>query len=285
MRRGQPGEEEAIENLAGCIIRDSFSQERMTYIPKESKVLYRFKDEKKVYHIMHPLYPRHTMRDHLYSGSKKGSSYHLKPITSPLGKEGRAMGDKKVKDIMGQISEYETVDVDDHLCDALSILKRNHENIKSCGTGSFHKTVFVTDSSKKIIGMISMYDLIRGLVPESARKPELSRAFYSILSSRAIKVSEEVGEVQERFAWLGSSFLELVKQEAHKKVKDIMTPVFPLLSEEDAINKAIFVMFKENTRQPLVTREGEIVGVVDLMSVLDELLEIAGPECYVNWEG
>lgn len=42
----QPGEEGAIENLARYIIRASFSQERMTYIPEESKVIYQSKDGK-----------------------------------------------------------------------------------------------------------------------------------------------------------------------------------------------------------------------------------------------
>jgi hypothetical protein len=45
--RTQPGEEEAIENLARYIIRASFSQERMTYIPEESRVIYQSKDGKK----------------------------------------------------------------------------------------------------------------------------------------------------------------------------------------------------------------------------------------------
>jgi hypothetical protein len=44
--RIQPGEEEAMENLARHIIRASFSQEGMTYIPDESKVIYRSKDGK-----------------------------------------------------------------------------------------------------------------------------------------------------------------------------------------------------------------------------------------------
>jgi len=35
--RIQPCEEEAMENLARYIIRASFSQERMTYIPEESR--------------------------------------------------------------------------------------------------------------------------------------------------------------------------------------------------------------------------------------------------------
>jgi len=36
-----------MENLARYIIRASFSQERMAYVPEESKVLYRSKDGKK----------------------------------------------------------------------------------------------------------------------------------------------------------------------------------------------------------------------------------------------
>jgi hypothetical protein len=44
--RIQPGEQESMENLARYIIRASFSQERMTYIPEESKVIYQSKDGK-----------------------------------------------------------------------------------------------------------------------------------------------------------------------------------------------------------------------------------------------
>lgn len=44
--RIQPGDEKAMENLARYIIRASFSQERMTYIPDESEVIYRSKDGK-----------------------------------------------------------------------------------------------------------------------------------------------------------------------------------------------------------------------------------------------
>jgi hypothetical protein len=42
-----PGEEEAMEKLARYILRASFSQERMTYLPEESKVIYQSKDAQK----------------------------------------------------------------------------------------------------------------------------------------------------------------------------------------------------------------------------------------------
>jgi len=44
--RIQPNDEEAMENLARYIVRASFSQERMSYIPEESKVVYQSKDGK-----------------------------------------------------------------------------------------------------------------------------------------------------------------------------------------------------------------------------------------------
>lgn len=49
--RIQPGDEEAMENLARYIIRASFSQERMTYIPEDCKVVYESKDgeEEKIF--------------------------------------------------------------------------------------------------------------------------------------------------------------------------------------------------------------------------------------------
>jgi CBS domain-containing protein len=191
--------------------------------------------------------------------------------------------DKKVKDIMGHIDEYDTIELEARLCDALATLKENHEKIRAGASGTYHTTLFVTDPSKKIVGKLTMFDLIRGLVPEPARKPESSKSYYRAISSRAMAVADEVGEFQERFKWLHSTFFDLVVQETQKKVKDVMSPVHPLLEEDDNINKAIYVMFKENIRQPLVTdSEGEISGVVNFMDIFPVLLEIAGHECFLT---
>jgi CBS domain-containing protein len=186
-----------------------------------------------------------------------------------------------VKDIMCPIEEYEFVGMETTLCDVVALLKKNHEKTQADTKGAFHKTMFVKDESGKIVGKLSAYDLTKGLVPEPAKRPAISRSFYSVLSSRALEVADEVNEMQQRFKWLHSSFRELIQQESRKKVKDIMSPVHPLLIEGDSINKAIYVMFKEEIRQPLVTRDGKIVGVVRLLEIFSELLEIAGDECFI----
>ena len=191
---------------------------------------------------------------------------------------------KTVKDIMNPIEEYDRIDVDAPLCDALAILKKNHEKLKGGEPGRFHKTLLVTDASNKIVGKFSIYDLTRGLVPESAKTPDVSRALYAMLSSRALAVADEVGELQERFKWVQNTFFDLVKQEAKKKVRDIMSPFQAVLTQDDRMNQAVWILFKEGVRQQLVTKDGEPVGVVNLMCVFRELLETVGPECYVEWQ-
>ena len=62
-----------------------------------------------------------------------------------------------------------------------------------------------------------------------------------------------------------------------------MTPVSPILAENDSLTQAIYLMFKEGVREPLVMRGDKPVGVLNLMKVLEELMELVGEECYVKW--
>ena len=178
--------------------------------------------------------------------------------------------EKRVKDIMNPIEEYDTVDVGAQLCDAIAILKRNHEKLKAGKIQGYHKTIFVTDQSGQIVGKISMYDLVRGMVPEAAKKAE--ELSVRALSSRALEVADQVGDFQERFKWLHSGFFDLVKQEAHKTVKDIMSPVRHQLKEDDRVNLAIYILFKNDVRQQLVAKGDKI------LCPGDTVIAISSPE-------
>ena len=142
--------------------------------------------------------------------------------------------------------------------------------------------MFAEDSSGQIVGKLSIFDLIRGLVPARAKEPAVSRTFYRSLSERQLNVAEEVGKLKERFDWLEHTFLDLVKAETQKKVQEVMSPIHPLLEEGDTLNKAVYVMFKENIRQPLVVRDGRIVGVINIMDIFPVLLDLAGDQCFIK---
>ncbi len=188
--------------------------------------------------------------------------------------------EKRVKDIMSPIEEYNMVQEDDRLCDVLKILRDNYQKLQAREPGDYHKTLFVKNAGGQIVGKLSIFDLLRGLVPESAKSVSPAFLHYRAISMRTGGVEKEIAAIQERFNWLDHSFFDLVKAETQKTVKEVMSPIHPLLEEEDTINKAVYLMFKENIRQPLVARDGKIVGVVSIMCVLPELLSVAGDECF-----
>jgi len=190
--------------------------------------------------------------------------------------------DKKVRDIMSRIEGYEKIREDEPLCNAISRLRANFEKIRANAPGIYHKTFIVTDKKGEIVGKLSIFDLIRGLVPESVKKPKDAHIYYRFLSSRAKEVAEKAGEMAERFEWLHHSFLDLVVGETQKQVREVMSAAAPLLEEDDTINKAIYVMFKENIRQPMVVRDGKIVGVVSIMDIFPVLLDVAGDKCFLK---
>jgi CBS-domain-containing membrane protein len=191
---------------------------------------------------------------------------------------------KKVKDIMAPIEDYNRVNINAQFCDAMSILKSNYERSKAGKQGDFHKTLLVVDDEGNIMGKLSMFDLIRGLVPEPAKNPEVSKAYNAMRSGRARDVAAQVGDAQEHFAWLSSSFEELIKREAHKKVKDVMSTIpESSLKAEDKVTHGIYTLIKDNVRQQFVKSDGKIVGVVNLNVIFTELLEVASPECHIVW--
>ncbi len=185
--------------------------------------------------------------------------------------------DKKIKDIMIPIEQYDMVDVEEPLCNALMKMKMRYDQLPET-ENKIIKSVFVTDKPHNIIGKLDMYHLIRSLVPQKSREPE-SRAIQTLLSSRVRDAATEISRIQERFDWVNTSFSELVKQETQKSIRDCMVPVHPVLKEDDTINWAIYNMFRLDVRQLLVTRDKKVVGVLNFRSIFAELMRVIGPEC------
>ena len=68
-----------MENLARYIIRASFSQERLTYLPEESRILYRSKDhrQEKAFYVLEWLA---AMTSHLPNPGEQMVRYGACPL-------------------------------------------------------------------------------------------------------------------------------------------------------------------------------------------------------------
>ena len=181
-----------------------------------------------------------------------------------------------VGQVMAPIEEYNTVAAEAPLCDALFILKANLKRIESGEKGPLHKTLLAVDPSGQIIGMLSIFDLIRGLVPERAKEPAVSRTFYRSLSDRQLNVADEIGKLKERFDWLDHTFLDLVKTETQKKVKEVMSPIHPLLEESDSPQQGrVRHVQGEHPPAPGGPRRPDRGGI-NIMDIFPVLLALAG---------
>ncbi len=141
----------------------------------------------------------------------------------------------KVKDIMEPIKDY--LSPDETLKDAVAKMKVARRGEGKVGV----KGIVVIDESEKLIGIVSIKDVLKAIVPA-----------YLSLSETDIGV----------FTWEGM-LIEMIKKAADKKVKDIMTThVFTVPENAPLMECADFIVKHNLQRIPVVNKEKKLIGIV-----------------------
>lgn len=157
------------------------------------------------------------------------------------------VNEKRVKDIMTSIDEYSSVSANSTVKEAISILKRSFcpDSDASC---SGHGSVLVYDNNQ-LVGLITFRVLLTAIEP------------------RFMKVDQWAVPV----FWEGL-FTERCREEARKKVKDIMTPItLVTLDANDTIIKAVHAMIKHKLGSLPVVKDGAVVGMVRITEIFHEI--------------
>lgn len=168
--------------------------------------------------------------------------------------------EKKVRDIMIHIEDYTKVSVDDTVQHAVSNLMTSFSKFVSSGrimeTG--HRSVLVFDRNDKVVGLLSIMDLICALRPAylSAAKPSTADSMqYSAMF------------------WEGL-FTTQANALAKKKVGDIMSDT-PLSVDHDMnLMEVANLMFTSQIRRMIVTDQEKIIGVVREQEIFFEIANI-----------
>jgi CBS domain-containing protein len=139
----------------------------------------------------------------------------------------------KAKDIMIPLSEY--LHPDDSVKDAvnyLSTAKRSEERVGVKGAP-------VLDKDHRVVGMISMSDILRA-----------ARPTYLNLSN--------IGQ----FTWEGM-LTTVSKRIVNKKVKDIMATDVKTVREESSLMGCVDLLLKNRIKRlPVLDKEGKVIGMV-----------------------
>ena len=169
--------------------------------------------------------------------------------------------ERTVGDVMIPMDEYTTLTEDQTVAEGIAALRRSFtpqvHTSRLLETG--HRSLLVFDRSGDLKGLLSIMDLLEGLLPAylSAPKPSTADSLqYSPMF------------------WTGM-FTREARQVAKTPVSDLMSPAPPSIDATANLMEAAYMMVHERCRRLIVLREGRVAGVIreqDLFFELDRVL-------------
>jgi CBS domain-containing protein len=174
-----------------------------------------------------------------------------------------------VKDLMIPLDEYATVSQEATLYEAVLALEKAQEELDRTRYHYLHRAVLVFDENRKIVGKISQLDILSALEPkygEMGGSRSLSRAGFS---------PNFLKSMMEQYSLLNEPLREVCRKAANLKVKGFMyTPsAGEYLAEDASFREAIHKLVMGNHQSLLVTRGGEIIGILRLTDVFKEVFQ------------
>ena len=173
---------------------------------------------------------------------------------------GEPQEEKTARDIMIHIEDYTTIMVNDTIRETIRKLMESFKGLVSSSrimeTG--HRSLLVFDRNNELVGILSILDLIKAVRPAylSARKPSTADSVqYSSMF------------------WKGL-FTTQTKALANKRVEDIMSESPPSVDENTNLMEVADLMYREQLRRVVVTRNDRVVGIVREQELFFEIANI-----------
>ena len=176
-------------------------------------------------------------------------------------KKERPLEENKVRDVMIPVEDYTVLDTESTIENAFNRLKESFESRMSTSrimeTG--HRSLLVIGHDGKLQGILTIADLLRGIMPAYLSVPKPSMA-------DSVQYSP--------MFWTGM-FIREVKELSKKKIKEVMSPAPRIIDEDSNLMEAAYTMVKNQVRRLAVIREGKVVGVIreqDLFFEMERVL-------------
>ncbi len=168
--------------------------------------------------------------------------------------------EKTARDIMIHIEDYTTVIVDDTIRETIKKLMESFKSLVSSSrimeTG--HRSLLVFDKKNKLVGILSILDLMEAIRPAYLSAPKPSTA----------------DSIQYSTMFWKGLFTTQIKVLANKKVGDIMSES-PLSVDEDTnLMEVANLMFSEKKRRVLITSNDSVIGILREQELFFEMANI-----------
>lgn len=175
------------------------------------------------------------------------------------------MEETRVRDLMVPLGQYAHIPENATLYDAVVALEEARD--KHEGGVYPYRAVLVTDKSGRVIGKLSLLDLLRSLEPKYGEMGDLRRVAGSGLSAEFLRSTISAYDLWQ------TPLNDLCRTAVQLNVGVITkSPLEGEVIDADAsLNKGIHQLIMGRHQSLLVTSEGEIVGIFRLTDVFVEV--------------
>lgn len=179
------------------------------------------------------------------------------------------MKSRRIKELMIPIDDYATIHEDATIAEAILALERVD---KQHGDKPYrHQSLIVIDAKRHVVGRLSQVDIMRSLEPRYLDVGDARWIGKSVFNRQALAAMREKFQLWER------PLEEMCRNIGNLKVKDSMQVPTDgeFVQEDDTMNIAMHRIVMGRHHSLLVTREGEIVGILrstDLFNTLFDMM-------------
>jgi DNA-binding response OmpR family regulator len=169
--------------------------------------------------------------------------------------------ERKVEEVMIPLAEYTTLGENQTVADGIAELKKSFtpqiHTSRIMETG--HRSLLVFDGAGELKGILSIMDLLEGIMPGylTAPKPSMADSLqYSPMF------------------WTGM-FTREAQKLASTAVGDLMSPTPPTIDAQANLMEAAYMMVHNRCRRMIVVQNGKVIGVIreqDLFFELERVL-------------
>ena len=174
-----------------------------------------------------------------------------------------------VESLMVPIEEYATVSEDATLYEAVKALEKAQEEQDRKRYHYLHRAILVLDRNGKVEGKISQLDVLLALEPkykDMGDMKSISRAGFS---------PDFLKSMLEKFTLCDIPFTDMCARAADLKVKEFMSSLSDgeYVEADSALCEAVHTLVIGNHQSLLVTRDGDIIGILRLTDVFKEVFQ------------
>lgn len=161
-----------------------------------------------------------------------------------------------VRDFFIPMTDYPHIDSSSAVCKAIVLMH------SSLSEGNKYRTILVTDEHQRLMGYLSLRDLIRAVGPRYLRK-----------KSPQIKGHQPFQLMDQDFTALSliwqEGFTDKIREEAKQPVSEVMTLVDKTVTMDDPFAKCVYLMLAQDVLILPVVEDDRVLGVVRLVDAFD----------------